>query len=93
MPKPICPSCHRFFRPARTGIFVLEQMPRRSPAPPGAVAPLLWQPYKIWQADLFVCEGCRRELVTGFGKLPVTEHFRPDFAYFLPLVSVTVNDC
>ena len=37
-------------------------------------------PYKLWDADLYVCEGCGAEVVTGFARYPFAEHWQPDYA-------------
>jgi DNA-directed RNA polymerase subunit RPC12/RpoP len=85
--KPICVKCGRFFKPFKTGIRVLEQMPRENGAG--------WRPYKIWQADLYKCHGCGTEIVTGFGTAPIAEHYMPQFENLLVAYPprVTVNDC
>jgi hypothetical protein len=93
MPKPICVKCKRFFKPHRTGVWPLEQMPTVSGAQPGTREEAAWQPYKIWSADLYRCEGCGGEIIVGFGQNRVSEHFEADFDKWLPRVTHTVNDC
>ena len=93
MPKPICVKCKRFFKPHRNGVFALEQMPTVNSARPGLEDQELWQPYKIWRADLYRCDGCGDEIVVGFGQNRLVEHYEPEFERFLPLVTQTVNDC
>lgn len=96
MPKPVCVSCKRFFRPYRTGQHVLEQMPTTNYAPPGTLMESAWVPYKLWSADKYKCDGCGLEIVVGFGSQPYTEHYLPDFAAKLARVrdsAVVVNDC
>jgi len=38
------------------------------------------EPYKLWDADLFACEACGIEIITGFGCAPFAEHYQPDYA-------------
>jgi len=93
MPKPVCHDCKRFYRCVRSGVIVLEQMPSENEAQPGKAESWKWTPYKIWMADLWRCLGCQKEIISGFGQAPVSEHYKPDFAGLLPLVQYTVNDC
>ena len=37
-------------------------------------------PYQLWVADLMACPGCGVEVVAGFAKHPLVEHFQPDYA-------------
>jgi hypothetical protein len=53
----------------RNGIELLEMAGAQNP-----------QPYKLWQADLFMCPGCGIEIVSGYGQKPVAEHFQDGFA-------------
>ena len=77
--KPVCVKCRRFFKPAKTGVSVMEQMPCGNDAPPGNTEPENWKPYKLWQADLYRCDGCGHEVITGFAQLPSAEHYQPEF--------------
>jgi hypothetical protein len=36
-------------------------------------------PYKLWDADLWICEECGVEIITGFAARPLTEHWQPDY--------------
>jgi hypothetical protein len=36
-------------------------------------------PYKLWDADLFECIECGVEVITGFGKGPIAEHWQPTY--------------
>jgi hypothetical protein len=38
------------------------------------------QPYQIWSADKWACESCGFEVLSGFGALPVAEHFQDSYA-------------
>jgi hypothetical protein len=90
MPKPVCVNCKRFFKPASIGRFVLEQMPAGSDQ--------AWVPYRLWSADILRCSGCGAEIVTGFGRAPVAEHYEPGFQDTLAQARATaqvieVDDC
>lgn len=97
MPKPVCVPCQRFFRPKRNGTGVLENAPKVNGAPAGTTAPDQWRPYKLWDADMYECEGCGAQIVVGFGREPMAEHFQTErFAKRLAAKGdhvVTVNDC
>ena len=71
MPKPICVACRLFFKPKKNAIAVEEGMPRGDGT---------WAPYKLWEADLWECHGCGAQLVTGYGRQPIAEHYQPDYA-------------
>jgi hypothetical protein len=36
--------------------------------------------YKLWDADKFACVECGVEIVAGFGRAPLAEHWQPDYA-------------
>jgi hypothetical protein len=36
--------------------------------------------YKLWSADLWECVECGVEIITGFGKAPLVEHWHIDYA-------------
>lgn len=78
--------------PLKNGVVVLEQMPIGN-AMPGHAQPHLWEPYRIWMADLYGCRACGHESIYGYGNKPVTEKHRPDFQRWLEKVDVTINDC
>jgi hypothetical protein len=95
MPKPACIKCQRFFRPKTNGYSIVEGMPVTRDALPGTLEPQNWKPYKLWVADLWVCDGCGFELVTDYGAHPVSEHYLPDFAskVIARRAEVQINDC
>jgi len=37
-------------------------------------------PYKLWSADLWACPTCGAEVITGFGRAPLAEHWQADYA-------------
>lgn len=93
MPKPVCVKCQRFFRPKKNGVVLLEQMPVETSAEPGTIDPTAWEPYKLWQADLWICHGCDTEIIVGFGANHFGENFEPQFGEAMKFVTHTVNDC
>jgi hypothetical protein len=36
-------------------------------------------PYKLWDADLWECPDCGTQIITGFGKSPLAEHYQPNY--------------
>lgn len=93
MPKPACVKCQRFYRVKKNGYLVCEMMPTDPMARPGTVDPSLWEPYKIWHSDLWVCEGCGHELVAGYGRVPSAEHHDPHFMKELEKAESNICDC
>ena len=37
-------------------------------------------PYRLWDADLYTCEDCAAEVITGFAKAPLVEAWQRDYA-------------
>jgi hypothetical protein len=37
------------------------------------------RPYKLWSADLYFCEDCESELIAGFAREPLVEHYQPTY--------------
>lgn len=37
-------------------------------------------PYKLWDADLWECPECGVEVVSGFARAPLAEHYQPTYA-------------
>jgi hypothetical protein len=94
--KPVCVPCRRFFRMKKMGFYFIEGMPIGNRVPPGNAAPEMWKPYKLWTGDKWVCEGCGAEILSGFGREPISEHYKPDFAEIaesLGANQLQVNDC
>lgn len=53
-------------------------------------------PNKVWLADLWECEGCGVQIVSGFASQPISEHYKPDFKQMQVAFHATqllVNDC
>lgn len=68
-----CVKCRVFLVPKITGVFVEEGMPLTN----DRTGP--WGPYKLWRADLAECPSCGFQLVTGFAREPIREHFHSDY--------------
>jgi hypothetical protein len=66
--KPICVKCKKFYRPKQNGFCFTE----------GQVG-AGWAPYKAWMGDLWECNGCGHQLISGVGSRPLTEHYLHDF--------------
>ena len=85
-PGLVCVTCQRFLKIKKKNVSVEEGMPNGVGG---------WQGYKLWCADLYECPDCGFQLITGFGRKAVSEHFMQDYAAWRgrrpPLV--TVNDC
>ena len=86
----VCVKCRLFFKPKKNSIYIEEGRPVGETA--GVTS---WAPYKLWQADLWACKGCGAEIVVGFGRAPVVEHYHRDYQ---ALVDATrplfrVDDC
>lgn len=79
MLKPICVPCQRFYRMKKGGFRFTEGMPRQVPALPGTDQPERWQPYKLWLGDLWRCESCGHEIISGVGFNPVAERHHENF--------------
>jgi hypothetical protein len=93
MPKPACIRCQRFFRVKQNGYRLGENMPRYAQALPGTAMPHNWQPYKVWQCDLWECEGCGALIAAGYGGRPLAEDWEPQFKEALASVQGDINDC
>ena len=65
MSKIICVKCECEFRPEQNRVGVIETAS--------------FGPYKLWRADLWKCPSCGIEVVSGFGRKPVAEHFEESF--------------
>jgi hypothetical protein len=59
-------GCGRFMRVKKNGVTVEEL------GEDGA-------PYKLWDADLFECPECGVEIISGFGRTPMAEHYKPTY--------------
>lgn len=59
-------GCGRFMQVKRNGVTVEELLEDGSP-------------YKLWDADLWACVECGVEIVAGFGRAPLAEHWQPEY--------------
>jgi hypothetical protein len=93
--KPICVPCQRFFRPKKNGFAFIEAYPKDGHTPPGTAMPSEWKPYKLWEGDLWECQGCGAEIVVGAGRLPIAEHYQENFQKAVDAFApqLQVNDC
>lgn len=94
--KPVCVPCQRFYRMKKAGFYFIEGMPRENEAMPGTSESEKWTPYKVWVGDLWECYGCGAQILSGFGREPISEHYKPDFASTIEKLSadqLQVNDC
>jgi hypothetical protein len=86
MPRHACVTCRLFFRPKRNAVCIEEGRPNGDGT---------WAPDKLWSADLLECQGCGAQIVTGYGREPLAEHYQADYAdtrrAFAPLFRV--DDC
>jgi F0F1-type ATP synthase beta subunit len=62
----VCVPCGTFMRVAKNGVTVEEQMEDGSP-------------YKLWDADKYKCPACGHEVMSGFGREPLAEHYQPTY--------------
>ena len=50
-------------------------------------------PYQLWDADLYACEACGAEVITGFGAAPLAEDWQRTYtqvrARLAPIYSVS----
>lgn len=94
--KPVCVKCQRFYRPKRNGTPFIESKPIGGKlVPQGTSRPDLWEPYKLWMGDLWQCQGCGHQLISGVAGKPISQDYHHDFhqniAAFDP--KIVVNDC
>lgn len=97
MPKPVCVKCACFYRPKKNGYYLIEGMPTGAHDPTenirGLRRPEAWEPYKLWNADLYECPDCGHQIVVGFGQSPMAEHYMPKFKELAERSDLMVNDC
>jgi hypothetical protein len=90
MLKPICIPCQRFHRCIKIGFLFIEGKPtsfgQRKRVEPGTLEPHQWVPYKIWNGDLYECQGCGHLTVAGVCQKPVSIDWMTDFDHWLQRV-------
>lgn len=83
MPKPICMTCKKFYRPMTDGITIEEGRPvsKRNYSQEFATYrdDTTWLPYKLWRGDLMECKSCGHQIVSGYGVVPLSEHYEKDY--------------
>lgn len=74
----VCVPCGAFMRIETNSVTVEELMDDGAP-------------YKLWDADKYRCPECGHEIISGFGRGPIAEHYQPDYNVtrerFAPVVS------
>lgn len=78
----VCAKCNVEMYPKKNGVFVLEYAGH--------------MPYKIWSADLWACRSCGAEIVLGFPRYAIVEHYEPHFLKVLESIKEkngTLIDC
>lgn len=82
----VCLPCRLFYRAKKTGINIEEGRP---------VGDGTWAPYKLFKADLYACPGCGHEVVSGFGRGPIAEHYEPQYRAMVEMFPpiARVDDC
>ncbi len=95
MPKPICVPCGRFYRCKKNDFPFVESMPVGLSRPESGKDADGWKPYKLWNGDLWECQGCGHQIIVGHAKLPESEHYMANFAERVRNRGVTlhINDC
>lgn len=95
--KPVCMKCHRFFKPHKTGFWFTEGMPiGPDQVEPGVEHAHKWRPYKVWQGDIYKCDGCQTTIITGCAQQPIRVQHQSDFAAIRRGCNADqfqVNDC
>jgi hypothetical protein len=84
-----------FYKPKKNGIYFLEGMPIDPNARPCMVDDDKWADYKLWHGDLYECRGCGDQIIAGVAKLPISEHYLPNFRKVVENSNpmLRVNDC
>jgi len=79
----VCAPCMLSFKPKQNGVYLEERM---------KIGPESWgpyAPYKLWVADLLECPSCGAEIIAGFARHPLAEHYEPEYERLvekLPLI-------
>ena len=93
LPACVCVPCQRFMRPKKNDYIFIEGMPAVDEARPGKDHPADWKPYKLWAGDLYECEGCKAQIITGYAKHPIADvglhdDFAERVAHFKPKTQI-----
>jgi len=76
---PCCIECQQHFATAKNEVLILECFADG-------------RPYRITAGDLLQCPGCKKLIVSGFGREPVSTHRDSDFDHYLDRVDFTIPD-
>ena len=98
MPKPVCVACRCFYRPEKNGFRWIEGKPIGGTAYNGRNirgnnAPDCWEPYKVWNADLWECPECHHQIIVGCGERPISQDYKIGFEEECESAMVQINDC
>ena len=63
--RPVCVKCKCELHPERNGVGVLDMAD--------------YDPYELYDADLWKCPNCGYEIVGGFGYNAISAHYEADF--------------
>lgn len=63
--RPVCPECECEMRPEKNGVGVLDMAG--------------FGPCEIWDADLWKCPKCDKQVIGGFGDSAISAHYKEDF--------------
>jgi hypothetical protein len=75
MPKLVCIPCEVELKPSENGVYVVEMAS--------------FGPYKIWNADVWICPKCKHEVVAGFGYDALAEHYQDKFVKLLEKIKAS----
>ena len=67
--RPVCPQCECEMRPERNEVGVLDMAE--------------FGPCELYDADLWKCPKCGKEVIGGFGNGPMVRHHDEGFARFV----------
>ena len=84
MPTMVCVPCRRFFRVLKNGVAFQEGFGDGTE-----------RPYKLWMADLYECDRCHTQVISGLGRSHVAEHYQPDYPAWVERLTpmLFVDDC
>lgn len=76
--RPVCVKCDCELRPETNGVGVLDMVERGREQGKDATF-VHYEPYELYDADLWKCPKCGMEVVGGFGYNPISAHYEADF--------------
>lgn len=68
--RPVCVKCNREMRPEKNGVGCLDVFEDG-------------RTYQLWDSDLWKCPECGYEILEGFGRGCLAEHYQDNFKSFL----------